>query len=566
LGQRGAYSCEDAATDVKVPATAQAAIAARIDRLDPDAKLTINAAAVIGLRFDGELLGEMADSSAVEPLLDAELIDQVMFTPRAEYAFRHPLIRTVAYQSQLKSDRGGLHRRLAGLLEACDPGSADESAALIAEHLEAAGDLDAAYGWHMRAGAWLTFRDIVAARLSWQRARDVADRLPTGASGREPMRIAPRALLCASSFRLSNAADDNAFDELRRLAGAADDKVSMAIAVCGQTMTLAFKARYEDAERLGTELEGLVDDVGDPGLSAALLCAPLATMVVRGRPLEGIRLSRRVIEMTGGDPRMGNLVIESPLALASIFHAAARMCLGEAGWREDLDDSAKMARQYLPVGLPTSMIWTYAYGVMAGAVSADATAVKETAEMYEGAVERSDDSALESARFLVGFTLAQQDGSDRAHGLSILAEVRDAPAKRYIAVFSDFADIEFAKEAARAGDLAAAIATMEAVLENDRARGGSALAGCVVEALVEMLLARGLDTDIDNAQKNVDRLSAMRVEPGHVVNEIPLLRLHALLAHARGDEAGYRHYRDRYRIRAAEVAFEGHIAKAEAMA
>ena len=52
LGQRGAYSCEDAATDVKVPATVQAAIAARIDRLDPDAKLTINAAAVIGLRFD----------------------------------------------------------------------------------------------------------------------------------------------------------------------------------------------------------------------------------------------------------------------------------------------------------------------------------------------------------------------------------------------------------------------------------------------------------------------------------------------------------------------------------
>ncbi len=37
------------------------------------------------------------------------------------------------------------------------------------------------------------------------------------------------------------------------------------------------------------------------------------------------------------------------------------------------------------------------------------------------------------------------------------------------------------------------------------------------EALVEMLLARGLDTDIDNAQNAVDRLSAMRVEPGHVV-------------------------------------------------
>ena len=44
------------------------------------------------------------------------------------------------------------------------PASADESAALIAEHLEAAGDLHAAYAWHMRAGTWLTNRDIAAAQ------------------------------------------------------------------------------------------------------------------------------------------------------------------------------------------------------------------------------------------------------------------------------------------------------------------------------------------------------------------------------------------------------------------
>jgi adenylate cyclase len=42
----------------------------------------------------------------------------VKFTPRAEYAFRHPLIRAVAYGSQLKSDRAQLHRRLAAAIEA----------------------------------------------------------------------------------------------------------------------------------------------------------------------------------------------------------------------------------------------------------------------------------------------------------------------------------------------------------------------------------------------------------------------------------------------------------------
>ena len=103
--------------------------------------------------------------------MTGELIDQVRFTGNPEYVFHHPLIRTVAYESQLKSDRAELHRRLAAAIESRDPAAADENAALIAEHLEAAGDLHAAYGWHMRAATWATNRDIAAARLSWERAQ-----------------------------------------------------------------------------------------------------------------------------------------------------------------------------------------------------------------------------------------------------------------------------------------------------------------------------------------------------------------------------------------------------------
>ena len=44
-------------------------------------------------------------------LVAAELIDQVRFTRQPEYVFHHPLIRAVAYESQLKSDRAELHRR-----------------------------------------------------------------------------------------------------------------------------------------------------------------------------------------------------------------------------------------------------------------------------------------------------------------------------------------------------------------------------------------------------------------------------------------------------------------------
>ena len=154
-----------------MPATLQAAIAARIDALEPDAKQTLNAAAVIGLRFTPELVTALGVDPVVDVLARVELVDQVRFTPSAEFAFRHPLIRTVAYESQLKSDRAQLHRRLAAAIESRDPVSVDEDAALIAEDLEAAGDGHAVDGREVRRRTGGANRDIAAARLSWERAQ-----------------------------------------------------------------------------------------------------------------------------------------------------------------------------------------------------------------------------------------------------------------------------------------------------------------------------------------------------------------------------------------------------------
>jgi adenylate cyclase len=84
-----------------VPATLQATIA-RIDRLSSAAKHTLTAAAGIGLRFDGALLASATDGVDIAPLIEAELVDQVRFGRSAEYAFRHPLIRAVAHETQLK--------------------------------------------------------------------------------------------------------------------------------------------------------------------------------------------------------------------------------------------------------------------------------------------------------------------------------------------------------------------------------------------------------------------------------------------------------------------------------
>jgi adenylate cyclase len=95
-GQTGAYVSTVAAADVAVPATLQATIASRIDRLEAQAKRTLSAAAVVGSRFGTDLLTELGIEPVVDDLLVAQLIDQVAFARHPEYVFHHPLIRTVA--------------------------------------------------------------------------------------------------------------------------------------------------------------------------------------------------------------------------------------------------------------------------------------------------------------------------------------------------------------------------------------------------------------------------------------------------------------------------------------
>src|SRR6185369_1985539 len=98
------------------------------------------------------------------------------------------------YESQLSSARVQAHSRLAAAIESRDPATADENAALIASHLEAAGKLTAAYQWHMRAADWLRSRDLAAARAQWEHARLIADRLADDEGDVVAMRIAPRTM------------------------------------------------------------------------------------------------------------------------------------------------------------------------------------------------------------------------------------------------------------------------------------------------------------------------------------------------------------------------------------
>ena len=269
-GNRGAYVSTADAGEVKVPATLQATIALASTGSTRRPSARLSAAAVIGSRFSRDLLETLGIDPVLEDLVGGEFIDQIRFTRQPEYVFHHPLVRTVAYESQLKSDRAELHRRLAAAIQEHDPASADENAALIAEHLEAAGDRHAAYGWHMRAATWATNRDIGAARLSWEKARKIADALPIDEPNRAAMRIAPRTMLCGTAWRVDvNVAGDR-FDELRQLCTAAGDKASLAIGMAGLVGDHAFQDQVREASQLASEAMALIDSIGDPTLTVGL--------------------------------------------------------------------------------------------------------------------------------------------------------------------------------------------------------------------------------------------------------------------------------------------------------
>jgi adenylate cyclase len=127
------------------------------------------------------------------------------------------------------------------------------------------------------------------------------------------------------------------------------------------------------------------------------------------------------------------------------------------------------------------------------------------------------------------------------------------------------ADIYIASEKARSGDFDGAIEQIRQLVNDFYASGGSIWIGLATTALVEALMARGADGDLAEAGVAIDRLAGVPTDPRFVLYEITLRRLRALLARARGDEAAYREYRDRYVVMANSLGFEGHMAWAEAM-
>ena len=466
-GNRSAYVSTVGAGEVSVPATVQATIAARIDRLDPVAKRTLSAAAVIGARFDAGLLETLGIDPSVEDLVVAELVDQVTFTRGPQYVFHHPLIRTVAYDSQLKSDRAELHRRLAAVIEARSPVSADENAALIAEHLGAAGDGHAAYGWHMRAATWATNRDVAAARSSWERAQRLADTLPADDPNRTAMRIAPRTMLCGTAYRLHLQVAGERFEELRELCAAAGDKASLAIAMVALVLESMYEERVREASQLASETMALIESVGDPTLTVGLSFAAIFAKGRSGELSDWLRWSDRVIELADGDASKGNFIIGSPLALAFATRGLGRYSLGRPGGHDDLRHGLALARSTNPLSYASVVTYVYYGGITTGVLRPDDSAMREIEDALQIAERSGHDFALAQAQLTLGFALVHRDtAAERGRGQQLLAEVGEMFLRQgQQGCDLPVVEVYSAREMARRGDRDEAIPLMRAAVD-----------------------------------------------------------------------------------------------------
>ncbi len=570
-GEPGAYISIAEVSEVSVPVTLHATIAARIDRLDPKAKRTLSAAAVIGSRFGPGLLETLGIEVVVEALLAAQLIDQVRFTVQPEYVFHHPLIRTVAYESQLNSDRADLHLRVAEAIESRDPTTAEENAALIAEHLEAAGDLPAAYGWQMRAATWATNRDVAAARLSWEHARNIADALPADDPNRTGRRIAPRTMLCAIAFRVREHVAGDRFDELRQLCTAAGDKASLAIAMAGLVMDHLYRDRVRDASRLASEAMVLIESLGDPTLAVGLSFTAIQAKGENAEWHDALRWSQRVIDLADGDPHKGNLIVGSPLAHGYASRAMARYSLGLPGWRDDMRDGLAMARSADPLSYATVVAYVYYAGIAVGVLGPDDSAMREIEDALRIAERSGDDLALDYARGTLGVALVHRPtDAERDRGQKLLAASRDAYLRREYLSELALVNLYLAREGARRGDREEATPLMRAAVDHLFREGqllhwGVPATGVLVETLLDGGAEGDPEADLAEAEAAIERLAAAPADEGLVIRDIWLSRLRALLARARGDTEAYADSRACYRDMAKTLGFEGHIAWAEAM-
>jgi tetratricopeptide (TPR) repeat protein len=159
VGERGAYRLARPLPTIQVPATVQAVLAARIDRLSPDDKTLLQTASVVGKDVPLALLQAIAEAgeaelrAAIGRLQAAEFLYETRIFPDVEYTFKHALTHEVTYGGLLQDRRRRLHGQILEAIERRYPDRLGEHIERLAYHAFRAEKWENAVGYLRQAGA-----------------------------------------------------------------------------------------------------------------------------------------------------------------------------------------------------------------------------------------------------------------------------------------------------------------------------------------------------------------------------------------------------------------------------
>jgi class 3 adenylate cyclase/tetratricopeptide (TPR) repeat protein len=347
-GERGAYRLARPIDDAGVPLAVQAILAARIDRLGPEAKSLLQVASVIGLelrevqlRLAAGLDPEEAEATLRE-LIEGGFLYEAELYPERTLAFRHPLTREVAYGSQLGGRRAQTHAAVAAATIELESERLDELAGLIAQHLEQGGETREAARWYARAAHRAGHSRPREAMELWQRVTELAERLEEDEESVQ-LGLFSRMLQLEYAWRLGIEPEDfeHLVAEATEIATRIEDLNSLTL------LKLLTTARPGAAESSSVwlaaveEARELADRSGEPGLAVAVRAAGAYAHMCSGNLDSVEAVAAEILALTDADPDVGaGVVIASPRAWAKVARGMAQRERGNLAEAERLIDAA----------------------------------------------------------------------------------------------------------------------------------------------------------------------------------------------------------------------------------
>ena len=292
---------------LSVPATLQASLMARLDRLGPTAKEIAQIGAVLGREFGYELIEPVAQRSAAElqaaldQLGEAGLLFCRGTPPHSSYLFKHALVQDAAYSTLLRGRRRELHARVADTLERARV--IDRAAVrpeILAYHLAQTASTDRAVAYLREAAQVAAERWANAEAVQHlSRARELSSRLDDGPAKRKlelaillelgPMLQKVEGFLSASVGEVYRLA--------RSLCAEGDNAEQRFAASWGLWFVAQHQGRLDHARPLAEELIGLGEASQDPGLLLQAHHSAWTTLFVLGDDCTALRHAEEGINL-----------------------------------------------------------------------------------------------------------------------------------------------------------------------------------------------------------------------------------------------------------------------------